>query len=163
MLLKKKERGFTIIEVMIVMVIIGVIAAMSIGSFDRFIKRQKLKIEARDLISDLRLTRSYAVSHKDQYGIYFDLNNQQYVLFKDLVNPSSYTYDYGDSVLKTNSISDMLYFWWTFPNDAVVYLPSGSASSSGQVYIFNMEIYEYFMADVLGSTGRARLTAGHEG
>lgn len=163
MVSRKKQSGFTFIEMMIVVVLIGVFATLSIGEFDRFIQRQKLKIEGRDLISSFRLARSYAVTRKDQYGIYFDANNNQYLLFKDMVNPSSYTYDYGDSVIKTESISDNLYFWWTFPNNVVVYLPNGSASSSGQVYLYHMEIYEALTADVLGSTGRARLTVGYGG
>ncbi|MDH4223154.1 MAG: GspH/FimT family protein [candidate division Zixibacteria bacterium] len=165
MLLKKrkKQKGFTLIEAMIVVVIVGVIATMSVGSFDRFIKHQKLKIEGRDLISNLRLTRSYAVARKVPYGIHFDHNNQQYIIFKDVVSLSSYTYDSGDSVIKSKPLPNNLYFWGDFPNNVVVYLPNGSASSSGSVYFYSSEIYETLTANVLGSTGRARLTEGYGG
>jgi len=159
MLLKKKQKGFTFIEMMIVVVIVGVMATLAVGRFDRFILNQKLKSEGRDLLSALRLARSYAVARKAQYGIYFDLNNQQYILFKDVVNPSSYTYDYGDSVLKTEPIANMFSFNnCTFPNTAVVYLSNGSASSSGTVDIYNVELSKYIRTDVLASTGRVRLT-----
>jgi prepilin-type N-terminal cleavage/methylation domain-containing protein len=158
-----KQKGVTFIELMIAVVIIGIVAAMTIGQFDRFIQRQRLKAEGRDLISNLRLARSYAVARNDQFGIYFDVNNRQYVLFKDLENLSSYTYDSGDSVIKTKPLSDIFSFSLSFPNNVVVYLPNGSASSSGQVYLCNTQISKYLTADVLGSTGRVRLTEGYGG
>lgn len=163
MLKGSKQKGVTFIELMIVVVIIGVVAAMTVGQFDRFIQRQRLKAEGRDLTSNLRLVRSYAVARNDQYGIYFDVNNRQYVLFKDLENPSSYTYDSGDSVIRTKPLSDIFSFSLNFPNNVVVYLPNGSASSSGQVYLYNTQISKYMTADVLGSTGRVRLADGYGG
>jgi hypothetical protein len=40
----------------------------------------------------------------------------------------------------------------------VVYLSTGSASSSGTVDIYNSELARYVRTDVLASTGRVRLT-----
>ena len=159
MLLKKNQKGFTFIELMIVVVIIGIMAALAAGRFDKFLLNQKLKTKGRDLLSSLRLARSYAVARRASYGIYFDLNNRQYILFKDVVNPSSYTYDSGDSVLKTEPLSNIFSFNnCTFTNTAVIYLSTGSASSSGAVDIYNSELSKYVRVDVLASTGRARLT-----
>lgn len=159
MLSSKKQAGFTFIEMMIVVVVIGVMATLAVGQFDRFFRQQRLKAAGKDLLSDLRLARSYAVSRRAQYGIYFDQNAKQYVLFKDVVNPSNYTYDVGDSVVKTVSLSSIFSLNnCTFPNTAVIYLSTGSASSSGTVDIYNSELAKYMRADVLASTGRVRLT-----
>lgn len=156
---QKKQTGFTFIEMMIVVVVIGVMATLAVGQFDRFFRQQRLKAAGKDLLSDLRLARSYAVSRRAQYGIYFDQNAKQYVLFKDVVNPSNYTYDVGDSVVKTVSLSSIFSLNnCTFPNTAVIYLSTGSASSSGTVDIYNSELAKYMRADVLASTGRVRLT-----
>jgi prepilin-type N-terminal cleavage/methylation domain-containing protein len=156
---QKKQKGFSFIEMMIVIVIIGVMATIAASQFDSFFRQQRLKAAGRDLLSDLRLTRSYAVSRRAQYGIYFDQNTRQYILFKDLVNPSNYTYDVGDSVVKTVSLSSIFSLNnCTFPNTAVVYLSTGSASSSGTVDIYNSELARYVRTDVLASTGRVRLT-----
>ncbi|OGC81050.1 MAG: hypothetical protein A2W07_04910 [candidate division Zixibacteria bacterium RBG_16_43_9] len=159
MLSKKNQKGFSFIEMMIVVVIIGVMATLAVGKFDKFFRQQRLKSAGRDLLSDLRLARSYAISGRAQYGIYFDQNARQYVLFKDVVNPSNYTYDVGDSVVKTISLSSIFSLNnCTFPNTAVVYLSTGSASSSGTVDIYNAELAKYVRTDVLASTGRVRLT-----
>ena len=157
----KKQTGFTFIEMMIVVVVIGVMATLAVGQFDKFFRQQRLEAAGKDLLSDLRLARSYAVSRRAQYGIYFDQNARQYVLFKDVVNPSNYTYDVGDSVVKTISLSSIFSLNnCTFPNTAVLYLSTGSASSSGTVDIYNSELAKYMRADVLASTGRVRLTQG---
>ena len=71
MLSSKKQAGFTFIEMMIVVVVIGVMATLAVGQFDRFFRQQRLKAAGKDLLSDLRLARSYAVSRRAQYGIYF--------------------------------------------------------------------------------------------
>ena len=161
MSLKKNQKGFTFIEMMIVVVIIGLLATLAAGTFDRFFRQQKLRAAGRELLSDLRLARSYAVARRAQYGIYFDQNARQYVLFKDVINPGNYTYDSGDSVVKTTSLPSIFALNnCTFPNTAVVYLSTGSASSSGTVDIYNSELAKYMRADVLASTGRVRLSQG---
>ncbi|MCJ7459104.1 MAG: GspH/FimT family pseudopilin [candidate division Zixibacteria bacterium] len=159
MLAQKRQKGFSLIEMMIVVVLVGVMSALAVGKFDKFFRQQRLKSAGRDLRSDLRLARSYAVSRRAQYGIYFDQNARQYVLFKDVVNPSNYTYDVGDSVVKTISLSSIFSLNnCTFPNTAVVYLSTGSGSSSGTVDIYNAELAKYVRIDILASTGRVRLT-----
>lgn len=60
--LKRKIRGFTLIELMIVVVILGVLAAVAIPAFIKYIRRAKTS-EAEDKISEM--FRS-AVSYFDQ-------------------------------------------------------------------------------------------------
>ncbi len=161
MLIKKTQKGFSLVELMIVVVIVGVMATLAAGQFDKFFRQQRLKSAGKNLLSDLRLARSYAVARRDQYGIYFNPNARQYILFKDVVNPSSYTYDVGDSIIKTITLPTIFSMNnCTFPNTAVVYLSTGSASSSGMVDIYNSELAKYVRANVLASTGRVKLSQG---
>ena len=60
--LRKKVKGFTLIELMIVVVILGVLAAVAIPAFIKYIRRAKTS-EAEDKISEM--FRS-AVSYFDQ-------------------------------------------------------------------------------------------------
>jgi Tfp pilus assembly protein FimT len=167
MKIKNNNKGITILEIMIMLVILGITTTLAVPRFGQVIDKLKLKTTARDMVSSLRLARSHAVSQRSQFGVYFDLESNQYVLFKDLANPGSFTYDAGsDSDMVTTSLPGNTSFGWSsFPNFTVIFKPDGSASSSGLVELHSVSEEEgysgYFTVDVLGSTGRVKLISGH--
>jgi Tfp pilus assembly protein FimT len=161
--IKNNNKGITLLEVMIITVIIGITSTLAIPRFGQVMDKLRLKTEARDIISSLRLARSNAVSQRSQFGVYFDLNSRQYVLFKDLTNLGSFTYDAGaDSDMVTKTLPGRVNFGYSsFPNFTVIFKPDGSASSSGLVELCSYEdYYGSFTIDVLGSTGRVKLISG---
>ncbi|MCK4224838.1 MAG: GspH/FimT family pseudopilin [candidate division Zixibacteria bacterium] len=154
------QKGLTLLELAIVAVAVGIISMLAIPQFGKVMERLKLKTAGRDIVSSLRLARSSAVSQKDQFGVYFDYNSNQYVLFHDVANPSSFTYDLGsDSVIVTKDLPGNVNLGYiSFPNLTVVFKPNGSASYSGNVGIYCYGEYSGYLAvDVLGSTGRVKL------
>lgn len=158
---KSNNKGFTILEMMIIVVIIGITSTLAIPRFGTIIEKLKLKTSARDMVSSLRFTRSNAVSQRSQFGVYFNLYEGEYILFKDLANLGSFTYDAGsDSDMATKTLPKSVSFGSSsFPNFAVIFKPDGSASSSGWVELYYEEEGDYgsFVVDVLGSTGRVKL------
>lgn len=72
----RNQRGFTIIEMMVVVVIIGIIAAMAIPSYNKFIAHQRLNGVARELFSDVRGARVAAIKEGVQYAINFKTSTQ---------------------------------------------------------------------------------------
>jgi prepilin-type N-terminal cleavage/methylation domain-containing protein len=76
----KVRRAFTLIEMMVVVVIIGIISAMIIpemkGSFDDAL----LRSTGRDLTGVFDLASSRAVGFNQHYRVKFDLQNGRYVL-----------------------------------------------------------------------------------
>jgi Tfp pilus assembly protein FimT len=164
MKIKLNSRGITILEVAIVTVAIGVISMLAVPKFGKVIERLKLKTAGRDVVSSLRLARSAAVSQKEQFGVYFDYQTNEYLLFHDQANPSSFTYDAGsDSVMLTNDLPGSVHLGYvSFPNSVVIFRPNGSAQASGQaaVYSYREGYYGAMTVDVLGSTGRVRLIEG---
>jgi hypothetical protein len=146
-------------------VVFGLIASLAVPQFGQVMQKLKMKTAGRDVVSAMRLARSSAVSQKDQFGVYFDYETNQYTVFHDLANPASFTYDYGqDSVIATGEFPGHVHLGYvSFPAFCVVFRPNGSASNSGNVilYSYSEEQYLGFMTvDVLGSTGRVRLTTG---
>lgn len=161
---KNNNRGITILEMMIIVVIIGIGSALALPQFDHTMDKLKLKTTGRDIVSSLRLARSDAVSQKFQFGVYFDINAKQYKLFKDLANPGSYSYDAGaDSDVVIGTLPGNVNFGsCSFSNFAVIFKPDGSASTSGSIELHNTEegYSGSLTVDVLSSTGRVKLIAG---
>jgi Tfp pilus assembly protein FimT len=167
MRIRHNNRGITVLELTIVTVVIAVIASLAIPQFDKVMDRLKLKTAGRDVLSSMRLARSAAVSQKDQFGVYFDYYQNEYVLFHDVANPSSFTYDYGsDSVILTNALPKKVHLAYdTFSNSVVIFRPNGSAASSGQVVLYSYSHGDEYLnlmgVDVLASTGRVKLLSDH--
>jgi len=156
---KKNRKGITLLELMIGVVVLGVIVAMAAPQFASVLPRLKFKSKSRDIVSDLRLARSDAVSQRAQFGLFFDFLQDRYIVFKDLVNPNLFTYEFGEAVIKTVYLGqDISLYSCSFNNYTVVFKPDGSASSSGIVTIENNQGNDRADIDVLASTGRVKLT-----
>ena len=156
---EKGYKGMTLLELMIGVVVLGVIAAMAAPQFGGVLPRLKFKNKSRDIVSDMRLARSDAISQRVQFGLFFDSIQDRYIVFKDQINPDLFTYEFGDSVIKTVNLGqDASFYSCTFYNYTIVFKPDGSASSSGNVTIENNQGNDRADIDVLASTGRVKLT-----
>src|ERR1700677_2095580 len=82
----KSRRAFTLIEMMVVVVIIGIMSAMIIpemkGSFDDAL----LRSTGRDLTGVIDLASSRAVGFNQRYRVKFDLQNGRYVVERQVHN-----------------------------------------------------------------------------
>lgn len=156
----KNEKGFSLMEMVIIAVLIGVLAALAVPSLWRGATKLKVKNQARDIISDLRSARSRAVTEKTQFGVYFDLIQKQYIFFKDTDNPGSFTFSSSnDSVLITESLGAETQFTnCTFNNNVCIFTPSGTCSTSGQIRIRSSDNRHHVDVDVLASTGRIKVS-----
>lgn len=154
-----RSAGFTMLEMMIIVVIIGIMAAIAVPSFFNAIPRLKARSEARNILNSMRLARSKAVSEGAQYGVYLDVSNMQYILFKDTVNPTQLVHNEGDSVIvgPEELDSDVFLTNSTFSNDCVIFLPTGGASQSGSFTFDIADGGSSYTVSVLSSTGKSKL------
>ena len=151
--------GFTMLEMMIIVVIIGILATIAIPSFSRVMPRLEVRAQARNTLNYLRLARSRAISEAAQFGVHIDTDAGEYIMFKDIVNPSSFTFDAGDSiVVGPETIDpDVIMTSSSFSNNTIIFLPTGGASESGN-FVFNLsDGGSRYTVSVLGSTGRSKL------
>ncbi len=70
------QKGFSFIEVVMVMVIIGIVCTMAVPSMTGMMKSYRLKSAANDLASTLQLARMTAISQNANSVINFDTANQ---------------------------------------------------------------------------------------
>ncbi len=154
-----RSAGFTMLEMIIIVVIVGIVAAMAVPSFFNTIPRIKARSEARNILSFVRLARSKAVSDGAQYGVYVNASNMQYILFKDTVNPAQLMHNAGDSVVigPEEIDSDVFLTSCTFSNGCVIFLPTGGASQSGSFTLDVAEGGSSYTISVLSSTGKSKL------
>ncbi len=94
---KTEQNGFTLIEVVIVFVILGVIAAIAIPSFFSFLPNMRLRSATRDVYSTMIAAKTEAMRRGENVTILFDAVNNDYRMFLD-ANANN-LFDAGETVL----------------------------------------------------------------
>lgn len=96
--------GFTAIEILIVVSIIGVIMMIIIPPFSNFRKTSLVKTETQDIVSFVNKARLSSMSSKNdlEYGVHFDSNA--------VVIYSTPVYAAGDSTNETRTLNSQLNF-----------------------------------------------------
>jgi Tfp pilus assembly protein FimT len=151
--------GITMLELMIIVVIIGVVAAMAAPSFFNATPKLKARSEARQILNMIRLARSKAVSEGAQYGVTYNSNNHQLILFQDIVNPAICAFEDGDIIVGNayDMDSEVSIASNSFRGGTVVFLPGGGASESGSVVFDAGTTGIQYTVSVLAATGRSKM------
>ena len=76
----KCKKGFTLIELIIVIAVMGVIAAIGSFAWNKYTTNANLRAAARDVASDFFVTRGKAVSESVSYRITFDVPGNSYTI-----------------------------------------------------------------------------------
>ncbi len=156
----KNSRGFTMLEIMITIVIIGILASMATPRFLNFIQRMKGRAEASRDVSFLRSARSEAVSSGTPTGVKLNNVNKSLFVFQDIDGDNIYTAGIdsitagpitlsGSTILKSCS----------FGNNTVIFNTNGTANSSGSfVFTYEEDTTRVFTISITAATGKVRMT-----
>jgi prepilin-type N-terminal cleavage/methylation domain-containing protein len=153
------QRGFTMIELMITTVLIGIITAMAAPQFQKVFERIKLRAAMRDMTSTLRLARSTAIATKEQYGVYFNPTNRTVTLFKDKADLTAFNFTGADSAIKVDTLpKQMVWMGTDCTNNVIAFRPNGSAGYTGNGNVWTLgytpKVVGTSTTNVLASTGR---------
>jgi prepilin-type N-terminal cleavage/methylation domain-containing protein len=163
----KREKGFTLLELMVTIVILCILLGLAIPGFSRWIPNYRLRGAARDIYSNFQLAKMTAVKDRARCGVLFDVANARYRVVSAGLNrtfeSNSGTVGGDDVVLKTVNFSEYgsgVGFGHgaatagvggagfdnnvTFDEDGIlfdsrglVFKPSGAAGLDGYVYLQN--------------------------
>ncbi|MBD3404461.1 prepilin-type N-terminal cleavage/methylation domain-containing protein [candidate division GN15 bacterium] len=161
---RSSQAGFTLMELMITTVIVGIVAAMAVPRFQIAFERLEFRSETQEMHSLLQLGRSKAISEKRQYGVHFDDTRRIITLFRDDANPGGFDFVNGDSVIKADTLSPVFTYLMTdFTNNILVFQPNGSCRFQGGGAITTMaqtqDLIGIHQSTILASTGRVSTEA----
>ncbi len=155
------ERGLTLLEIMIGVVIIGIVASMAVPRFGIAMDRMEFRSVNRDVVSTLRLARSNAISEKNEYGVYFNSGNLTATFFEKLGTAMDVYEDGTDRIVKIDTLGGVPGacldgFGASFENSTVVFEPDGSANTGGDLWTIELteDIVGVAIINILPATGR---------
>jgi prepilin-type N-terminal cleavage/methylation domain-containing protein len=152
------NRGITLAEMMIVVVIMGILTSLAVPNLARNIPGIRLKGDARDVASVFRLARMRAVSECEHYGVRFDDGQTppEYTLFHDVDENGLYN-EIADSALYSAGLYRRTQIGKVnFSHDIAIFYPDGS-SNGGWVSLGLEGENDSLVVDILPSTGRVKV------
>jgi prepilin-type N-terminal cleavage/methylation domain-containing protein len=68
--MERSERGYTLVEILVALVMLAIVAGLAIPSFLAYTQRSRLDAAVRQIVEDVREARSRATMRSWQYRIY---------------------------------------------------------------------------------------------
>jgi len=152
---RRRIAGFTLLELMIVLVIFGIMSAVALPGFNKFMRSVDLNNNVNRAAMRLRIARQRAITESNTYHCWYAWWNGDWGWWDDDNSDFVFTFaekwDPGEAqptwITRTNS--------GTNPFTTFIYLdfyPNGSASESGTLIYTNSDGYSRSLS-VIRSTG----------
>ena len=79
-MINQRERGYTLVEILIVMVIVGIMATLAVPNLQPMFKKDKLRSSTASVTSSLYIARTKSVNDGKPYGVIFQSGGRFYVV-----------------------------------------------------------------------------------
>ena len=139
------QKGFSLIEVLIVCALIGIISAIAVPNMAKMMRSYRLKSAASELSSVMQLVRMTAISQNANSVLTFNTSNQTYSAFSDNGNGGGTSNDGSQTgtepTIKTVNISDTYFGEITFATPSfgttITFNSQGICNPNGTVSLQN--------------------------
>ena len=137
------DRGFSLTELMVVLVIFGIMTAIALPGFNKFMRALDLNNQVQVTASRLRVARQRAITENNTYRVWYDWFSRDFGWWDD--DNSDFTFVFGEKwappqfepawiTIANSATNPMTQFWTTFN-------PDGSASQSFTIIYTNSDGY----------------------
>ncbi len=134
--------GFTVLELLVVMVIMGMVIAMSVPAISGHLRGARLRGGAQEVASALRMARQLAITKRAIYTVDCNITNREFRV------------RYGGTIIETKTLPETIRFHsattWTYNFSA-----RGTATA-GSIYIVDPNNNGMRIV-ITGATGRVRI------
>jgi prepilin-type N-terminal cleavage/methylation domain-containing protein len=155
MLYYKKEYGFSIVELMVVIAIIGIISAASVPNLKRWSRNYNVQSAAMDLYAHMQMAKLGAVKENKSWTINF---NPDVLLGYQIRNNAGNVVKTVD--FRTQYNSEIQYVdpteTKTYDDPSIVFNPNG-LSDIGYAYLSNKSKSTYYRIGMLYATGSIKI------
>lgn len=131
-----KDKGFTLVELMFVVLIFGLMMLVSIPGFGRFLQTWKLRGEVDRMASAMRTARSAAIMKNVESVFTFNTNQRTYFYYEDLDGDSQR--DANEYRSATHTLpAGIIFRGHTLNGTTITFGPRGNASENGTITLQN--------------------------
>lgn len=124
------KKGFSLIELLIVLVVVGVLVLISMPAIRSYEPTMQLSGATRELISDIRYAQQLSVTEQIEYGIRFFSLSDEYQIIKH--NPE-------EEIIQVKYLPDQVSFGQIteFIEDELKFNPYGAVREPGTIILIN--------------------------
>ena len=100
-----KKNGFTLIELLVTFVILGIVTAIAIPGFARWLPSYRLKSASRELYANMQLAKMGAVKDNGEWAVFFNAGGGNYQVISGGAD-RDYSTPGDNTIEKTITLSD---------------------------------------------------------